>query len=117
MTDQIKRLETNQRMSQVVMANGIAYLAGQIPATAGASITVQTTEVLNRIDALLASAGTDRTRLITANIWLSDPKHFDEFNTVWDAWMPAGHAPARACVQALLMKPGLDVEVAVSALA
>jgi enamine deaminase RidA (YjgF/YER057c/UK114 family) len=115
-SNEIKRLETSQRMSQVVIANGIAHLAGQVPATTGASIAVQTTEVLNRIDALLAAAGIDRTRLITANIWLSDPKHFDAFNAVWDAWVPAGHAPARACVQALLMKPGLDVEVAVTAL-
>jgi len=117
MSSEIKRLQTNARMSQVVIANGIVHLAGQVPDTAGASITVQATEILTRIEALLASAGVDKTRLITANIWLSDPKHFDEFNAVWDAWLPAGHAPTRACVQALLMKAGLDVEVAVTALA
>ncbi|MDF3837916.1 RidA family protein [Cupriavidus basilensis] len=117
MSSEIKRLQTSARMSQVAIANGIAYLAGQVPDTAGASVTVQATEVLGRIDALLASAGADRTRVISANVWLSDPKHFDEFNRVWDAWVPAGHAPTRACVQALLMKPGLDVEVAVTALA
>ncbi|MEW6339189.1 MAG: RidA family protein [Paraburkholderia sp.] len=116
MSSEIKRLQTNARMSQVVIANGIVHLAGQVPDTAGASITVQATEILTRIDTLLASAGVDKTRLITANIWLSDPKHFDEFNAVWDAWVPAGAAPTRACVQALLMKPGLDVEVAVTAL-
>ncbi|WP_242680918.1 Rid family hydrolase, partial [Paraburkholderia hospita] len=70
-----------------------------------------------RIDTLLASANVDKTRVLTANVWLSDPKHFDEFNAVWDAWVPTGHAPTRACVQALLMKPGLDVEIAVTALA
>jgi enamine deaminase RidA (YjgF/YER057c/UK114 family) len=117
MSNEIKRLQTNARMSQVVIANGIVHLAGQVPDTAGASITVQATEILNRIDALLASAGIDKTRLVKANIWLSDPKHFDEFNAVWDAWVLDGHAPARACVQALLMKAGLDVEVAVTALA
>ncbi|TDN61653.1 RidA family protein [Paraburkholderia sp. BL10I2N1] len=117
MSNEIKRLQTNARMSQVVIANGIVHLAGQVPDTADAPITVQTTEILKRIDALLAAAGVDKTRLVTANIWLSDPKHFDEFNAVWDAWVPAGHAPARACVQALLMKAGLDVEVAVTALA
>ena len=116
MSNEIKRLQTNARMSQVVIANGIVHLAGQVPDTANASITVQTTEILKRIDALLASAGVDKTRLVTANIWLSDPKHFDEFNAVWEAWVPAGHAPARAYVQALLMKAGLDVEVAVTAL-
>ncbi|WP_233850083.1 RidA family protein [Paraburkholderia sp. HD33-4] len=117
MSNEIKRLQTNARMSQVVTANGVVYLSGQVPDTAGASITVQTTEILTRIDALLATAGLDRTRVITANIWLSDPGHFDEFNAAWEAWVPAGHAPTRACVQALLMKPGLDVEVAVTALA
>ncbi|VVD82417.1 endoribonuclease L-PSP [Pandoraea eparura] len=117
MSNEITRLQTNARMSQIVVANGVVYLAGQVPDTAGASITVQTNEVLTRIDALLAAAGIDKTRLVTANIWLSDPKHFDEFNAAWEAWVPSGHAPTRACVQALLMKSGLDVEVAVTALA
>jgi enamine deaminase RidA (YjgF/YER057c/UK114 family) len=117
MSSEIKRLKTNARMSQVVIANGVVHLAGQVPDTAGSSITVQATEILTRIDALLALAGVDKTRLVTANIWLSDPKYFDEFNAVWDAWVPAGAAPTRACVQALLMKPGLDVEIAVTALA
>ncbi|OYD73177.1 UNVERIFIED_ORG: enamine deaminase RidA (YjgF/YER057c/UK114 family) [Burkholderia sp. CF145] len=117
MPNEIQRLQTNARMSQVVIANGIVYLSGQVPDTAGASITVQTTQILTRIYTLLASANVDKTRVLTANVWLSDPKHFDEFNAVWDAWVPAGHAPTRACVQALLMKPGLDVEIAVTALA
>ncbi|BFG76534.1 RidA family protein [Paraburkholderia terrae] len=117
MSNEIQRLQTNARMSQVVIANGIVYLSGQVPDTAGASITVQTTQILTRIDTLLASAKVDKTRVLTANVWLSDPKHFGEFNAVWDAWVPTGHAPTRACVQALLMKPGLDVEIAVTALA
>ncbi|BDC42141.1 RidA family protein [Paraburkholderia terrae] len=117
MSNEIQRLQTNARMSQVVIANGIVYLSGQVPDTAGASITVQTTQILTRIDTLLASANVDKTRVLTANVWLSDPKHFDEFNAVWDAWVPTGRAPTRACVQALLMKPGLDVEIAVTALA
>jgi enamine deaminase RidA (YjgF/YER057c/UK114 family) len=117
MSNDIKRLQTNARMSQVVIANGIVYLSGQVPDTPSAPIAVQATEILHRIDALLASANIDKTRVLTANVWLSDPKHFDEFNAVWDAWVPSGHAPTRACVQALLMKPGLDVEIAVTALA
>jgi enamine deaminase RidA (YjgF/YER057c/UK114 family) len=117
MSNEIVRLQTNTRMSQVVVANGVICLAGQVPDTAGASITEQASQILARIDALLATAGVDKTRIITANVWLSDPKHFDEFNAVWDAWVPAGHAPARACVQALLMKVGFDVEVAVTAVA
>ncbi|QGZ65056.1 RidA family protein [Paraburkholderia acidisoli] len=117
MTESIKRLKTNARMSQVVIAGGVVYLSGQVPDTAGAPIDVQTHEILSRIDTLLASAGVDKTRLLTANVWLSDPKHFDAFNAVWDAWVAEGHAPTRACVTALLMRPGLDVEVAVTALA
>lgn len=117
MSNEIKRLQTNARMSQVVIANGIVYLSGQVADTASASITVQATEILDRIDRLLATASVEKTRVITANVWLSDPKHFDEFNAAWAAWIPAGQAPTRACVQALLMKPGLDVEVAVTALA
>ncbi|MCO4881876.1 RidA family protein [Paraburkholderia caribensis] len=117
MSNEIQRLQTNARMSQVVIANGVVHLSGQVPDTAGASITVQATQILTRIDTLLTAANVDKTRVLTANVWLSDPKHFDEFNAVWDAWVPAGHAPTRACVQALLMKPGLDVEIAVTALA
>ncbi|QGZ58448.1 RidA family protein [Paraburkholderia acidiphila] len=117
MSNDIQRLQTNARMSQVVIAGGVVYLSGQVPDTAGAPIDVQATEILTRIDKLLASAGVDKTRLLTANVWLSDPKHFDAFNAVWDAWVAQGHAPTRACVQALLMRPGLDVEVAVTALA
>lgn len=104
-------------MSQVVIANGVVYLSGQVPDTAGASIDMQAKEILARIDTLLASAGVDKTRLLSANVWLSDPKHFDAFNAVWDAWVARDHAPTRACVTALLMKAGLDVEVAVTALA
>jgi enamine deaminase RidA (YjgF/YER057c/UK114 family) len=77
----------------------------------------ETTEILTRIDELLALAGVDKTRLLTANIWLSDAKHFAEFNAVWDAWVPEGHAPTRACVQSPLMRAGLEVEIAVTALA
>lgn len=117
MSNEIKRLHTNARMSQIVIANGVVYLAGQVPDTANVSVTQQTTEILTRIDALLAEAGVNKSRLLTANIWLSDAKHFAEFNAVWDAWVPEGHAPTRACVQSPLMRAGLEVEIAVTALA
>ncbi|MGC7405326.1 RidA family protein [Pandoraea pneumonica] len=117
MSNEIKRLKTNARMSQVVIANNVVYLAGQVPDTPNISVTQQTTEILTRIDELLALAGVDKTRLLTANIWLSDAKHFAEFNAVWDAWVPEGHAPTRACVQSPLMRAGLEVEIAVTALA
>ena len=105
-------------MSQVVIANGSVHLAGQIPDIVNASISEQTTNILNRIDTLLAAAGVDKTWLVATNIWLTDPKHFGEFNAVWDAWVPEGHAPTCVCVQSLLLKPaGCDVEIAVTALA
>lgn len=117
MSNEIKRLHTNARMSQIVIANGVVYLAGQVPDTTNVSVTEQTTQILDRIDSLLAEAGVNKSRLLTANIWLSDAKHFAEFNAVWDAWVPEGHAPTRACVQSPLMRVGLDVEIAVTALA
>jgi enamine deaminase RidA (YjgF/YER057c/UK114 family) len=115
MTD-IKRLQSGPRMSQIVIVRGIVYLSGQIPDCAGASITEQTADVLQRIEAYLQSAGSSKEQLISANIWLTDTAHFAEFNAVWDAWLAPGQAPTRACVQALLMKPGCDVEIAVTAL-
>ncbi|WP_288408572.1 RidA family protein [uncultured Herbaspirillum sp.] len=111
----IQRFNTNARMSQLVTANGFAFVAGQVPNNAGAPIPQQASEVLAKIDAQLQAQGIDRERIVSANVWLSSPEHFTAFNAVWDAWVPAGHAPTRACVQALLMAPGLDVEVAVIA--
>lgn len=113
----MQRLQTNARMSQVVTANGFAFFSGQVPERSGAPIKEQSAEVLGKLDALLAAAGLGREAIVSANVWLSDVAHFADFNEVWDAWVPAGHAPTRACVQALLMKPGCDVEVALVALA
>lgn len=104
-------------MSQVVIANGVPYPARQVPETKYASIKEQAIEILSRIDVLLASAGVDKKHLLAASIWLSDARYFDEFNRIWDAWVPDGHAPTRACVQSPLMMAGLDVEVVVTALA
>lgn len=112
---QIQRFNTNPRMSQLVVANGFAFVSGQVPDNAGASITQQTEEVLAKVDAQLKAQGIAREQIVSANVWLSSPDHFGAFNAVWDQWIPSGHAPARACVQALLMLPGLDVEVAVVA--
>lgn len=115
----IQRFHTNARMSQIVIANGIVHLAGQVPDSAFdfKPVTEQTNNILARIDTLLAEAGVDKTRVISANIWLTDAKHFAELNAAWEAWVPAGHAPTRACVQSGLMRPGIDVEIAVTALA
>ena len=91
----IKRIETGPRMSQAVIANGIVWLAGQV-GEPGASVADQTRVVLEQVDRLLAEAGTDKTRIVSAQIWLADMADFAEMNAVWDQWVPQGHTPARA---------------------
>lgn len=114
MTD-ITRLDTSARMSQAVIHNGMVYLAGQV-GEEGASVTAQTTAILAQIDDLLARAGTDKTRILTAQIWLSDiAADFAAMNAVWDGWVPAGHAPARWTGEAKLATPGYKVEIIVMA--
>ena len=113
MTD-IKRLETGPRMSQAVIANGFVFLAGQ-DGEPGTSVTDQTTAILNQIDALLAQAGTDKTRIVSAQIWMADMAKFAEMNAVWDAWVPQGHTPARATGESALATPDYAVEIIVTA--
>ena len=110
----IKRLETGPRMSNAVIANGIVWLAGQV-GEPGASVTEQTRVVLEQVDRLLAEAGTDKTRIVSAQIWLADMADFAEMNAVWDAWVPQGHTPARATGEAKLATPDYKVEVIVTA--
>jgi len=110
----ITRKHTSQRMSQIVVHGDTVYLAGQV-GTAGESVTAQTTEILSKIDGLLAEAGTDKTRLLQAIIWLKSMDNFAEMNAVWDAWVPRGQAPARACGSADLAAPGFTVEITVIA--
>lgn len=110
----IKRIESGNRMSQCVIHNGVAYLAGQVGAE-GASVTEQTTAVLASVDRLLAEAGTDKSRLLTAQIWVADIADFAEMNAVWDAWVSSGNAPARWTGEAKLATPGFKVEVIVTA--
>lgn len=111
---EITRHHTNQRMSQIVTHNGTIYLAGQV-GTANASVAQQTQDCLDKIDALLAEAGSDKTRILQAVIWLADMADFAEMNGVWDAWVAEGHAPARACGEAKLAAPELTVEIIVTA--
>lgn len=114
MTD-ITRIDTGPRMSQVVIVNGIAHLAGQVGVENG-SVTEQTTSILAQIDDLLANAGTDKTKLITAQIWCADmTTDFADMNAVWDAWVAPGHAPARWTGEAVLATPGFKVEIIVTA--
>ncbi len=110
----ITRIESGARMSQAVVHNGIAYLAGQVGAE-GASVTEQTEAVLASVDRLLSEAGTDKTKLLTAQIWVADITDFAEMNAVWDAWVAPGCAPARWTGEAKLATPGFKVEVIVTA--
>lgn len=115
----IERRHSGPRMSQVVVHGGVVYLAGQVAQRApGASVGAQTTDILARIDELLAEAGTDKSKLLSATIWLTDMGGFAEMNAVWDAWIDPGNPPARACVQSpALAAPQFNVEIMVSAAA
>lgn len=113
---EITRHHTNDRMSQIVTHNGTIYLAGQI-GTPGASVAQQTQDCLDKIDALLAEVGSDKSRILQAVIWLDNMADFEEMNGVWDAWVPKGNAPARACGEAKLAKPEFTVEIIVTAAA
>lgn len=110
----IKRIECGARMSEAVVYNGMIWLAGQVGAP-GKSVTEQTTEILASIDRLLAAAGSDKTRILSAQIWLADIADFTEMNAVWDAWVPQGHCPARATGEAKLATPDYRVEIIVTA--
>ncbi len=112
----INRIDTSQRMSQVVIHNNTVYLAGQVALESpGSSITDQTRNILERIDNYLAQAGSDKSKLLSATIWLSDISDFDEMNAVWDAWVSPGNQPARACVESKLAAPQFNVEIGVIA--
>lgn len=112
----IDRKHTNARMSQIVVDAGLVYLAGQVSVPdAGETVAEQTADILARIDTYLAEAGSDKSRLLTATIWLSDVATFAEFNSVWDKWVPEGTAPARACVETRFPIPHAKVEIMVTA--
>ena len=112
----IKRFQVGPRMSQAVVYNGMAYLAGQVASgKPGGTVAEQTQDILNRIDALLAEAGTDKSKLVTANIWLADISKFSEMNGVWDTWVASGCTPARATVESKLASPDYTVEIMVTA--
>jgi enamine deaminase RidA (YjgF/YER057c/UK114 family) len=109
----ITRHETGPRMSQVVIHGDTVYLAGVVARNAsGKSMTEQTKDVLATIDGYLEQAGTDKSKLLSANIWITDMAKFNEMNAVWDAWVAPGHTPARATVEAKLAAPAYTVEIA-----
>jgi enamine deaminase RidA (YjgF/YER057c/UK114 family) len=111
-----QRFEVGPRMSQCVVHGNTVYTAGQVAQNArGAPVAEQTRDILATIDKLLAQAGTDKSKLLTANIWLADIATFKEMNQVWDAWVTPGNSPARACVQSKLAAPEYTVEIMVTA--
>ena len=112
----IQRFDTGPRMSQVVIHGDTIYLAGVVANNAaGESVTKQTQDVLSIIDRHLAKAGSDKSKLLTATIYITDMKTFTEMNAVWDGWVSAGNTPARATVEARLASPQYNVEIMVTA--
>ncbi|MDE3028027.1 MAG: RidA family protein [Paracoccaceae bacterium] len=110
----ITRLESGPRMSQAVIHNGIVYLAGQV-GKPGDSVADQTRTCLAEVDRLLALAGTDKTRILTAQVWLADATTVADMNAVWEAWAAKGHTPARATGESKLVAPEYLVEIIVTA--
>ena len=111
----IQRFDVGARMSEMAVHQGVVYLAGQIAEDASADARGQTEQVLAAIDALLARAGSDKTRILRAQIFLADIADFAAMNAAWDAWVVPGQTPPRATVQAALAKPEWKVEMVVTA--
>ena len=112
----IERHETGPRMSKAVIHGDTVYLAGIVAdSPKGKSMAEQTSNILSQIDGFLAMAGTNKTKLLSANIWITDMAQFAEMNTVWDAWVSPGNTPARATVEAKLASPDYKVEIMVVA--
>ena len=112
----ISRMHTTERASKIVIHNGVVYLSGQVAEDPAADIQEQTRSTLARVDAALAEAGTTNEHLLSTTIFLRDiDNHFALMNEVWNDWVPDGHAPARACVEAHMARSGLLVEICVTA--
>lgn len=116
MNHDIKRINPGSRLSDVSIFNKVAYLAGQVPrATLEDGIQEQTAEVLASIDALLAQAGSHKGRILTCQIFLKDIGQIAEMNAVWEKWIPVGHCPSRATVQAAMANPKWGIEIVLCA--
>jgi enamine deaminase RidA (YjgF/YER057c/UK114 family) len=111
----IQRFEIGKRLSEMAVYNGTIYLAGQIAEDTSVDIQGQTKQVLDSIDALLAQAGSDKSKILHAQIFLPDLGDFAAMNEVWEAWVVPGHTPTRATVQAGLANPKWKIEVVVTA--
>ena len=115
MSTPLRRFHTGARLSEMTVHQGTAYLAGQVAADETLDMRGQTRQVLAAIDALLAEAGTDKSRILMAQIFIADMADFPAMNEVWDAWVAPGNAPCRATVEAKLAKPQWKVEIVVTA--
>ncbi|HKQ79180.1 MAG TPA: RidA family protein [Blastocatellia bacterium] len=111
----IERIKVGPRMSQAVIHGATVYLAGQVADDPNADVAEQTRQILAKIDGLLAEAGTDKSKALSANVWLSDISTFDQMNAVWDEWVTPGSPPARATVESKLAGPQFKVEIMVIA--
>ena len=112
---EIKRINAGKRMSDVVVHNGVAYLSGKVPGDTSLDVEGQTKDVLNTIDQLLAAAGTDKSKILSAQIFLPNMAEFAGMNRAWDAWVSPDNAPARATIEARLANPDYKVEIMVIA--
>lgn len=110
----IKRYGVGERMSEVIVFNGMVFLSGQV-GSPGKTTKEQTVEALAKIDHLLVEAGTDKSRLLSATVWLADMVDFDIMNEVWEGWVTKGSTPTRATCQAQLASPLYRVEIIVTA--
>lgn len=111
----IQRVNVQKRLSDMAVYNGVAYLAGQVPEDPSLDMTGQTEQVLAIIDSLLEQAGTNKSRILMAQIFISNMAEFDGMNKAWDAWVADGNAPPRATVEARLANPDFKVEIVVTA--
>ena len=111
----IQRFHVGKRLSEMAVHNNTIYLAGQVAEDTSQDITGQTQQVLAAIDRLLAEAGSDKTKILSATIYVTDMVEFPAMNAVWDTWVPSGHTPPRATVEAKLARPAYKVEIQVVA--
>ena len=108
----ITRIQPGPRMSRAVVHGDTVYLSGQVVDDATLDVAGQTRELLARIETLLAEAGSDKSRILSVQIWLADIATFEQMNTVYDAWVDRANPPVRATVEARLARPAFKVEIA-----
>ena len=111
----VKRINAGPRMSSAVVHGDTVYLAGLTADDAKLDVKGQTAQILAKVDKFLAEAGSDKSKVLSANIWLTDISTWSQMNEIWDSWVSPGNAPARATVEAKLAAPGLKVEIMIQA--